>query len=49
MDAPAGALRLRLSPNVVYRITALAYGQRSTTMVVLQQTYAQQKFDESKK
>ena len=42
VDAPAGALRLRLSPNVVYRITALAYGQRSTTMVVLQQTYAQQ-------
>lgn len=42
-------LELKLDPNVVYRITALAYGQRSTTMVVLQQTYAQQKFDESKK
>ena len=43
VDAPAGALGLRLSPNVVYRITALAYGQRSTTMVVLQQTYARKK------
>ena len=38
-----GAPGLRLSPNVVYRITALAYGQRSTTMVVLQQTYARNK------
>lgn len=43
VDAPAGALGLRLSPNVVYRITALAYGQRSTTMVVLQQTYVRKK------
>ena len=43
VGAPAGALDLRLSPNVVYRITALAYGQRSTTMVVLQQTYARNK------
>ena len=43
VGAPAGALDLRLSPNVVYRITALAYGQRSTTMVVLQQTYARKK------
>lgn len=32
-----------LMPRVVYRITALAYGQRSTTMVVLQQTYARKK------
>ena len=36
-------LGLNLDPNVVYRITALAYGQRSTTMVVLQQTYARDK------
>ena len=36
-------LELKLDPNVVYRITALAYGQRSTTMVVLQQTYARNK------
>ena len=43
VGAPAGALDLRLSPNVVYRITALAYGQRSTTMVVLQQTYVRKK------
>ncbi len=43
VGAPAGALGLRLSPNVVYRITALAYGQKATTMVVLQQTYARKK------
>ena len=42
-------LGLNLDPNVVYRITALAYGHKPSTMVVLQQTYAQQKFDESKK
>ena len=42
-------LGLNLVPNVVYRITALAYGHKSTTMVVLQQTYARQKYDESTK
>ncbi len=45
-DAPANVrklLPLILLPNVVYRITALAYGHKSSTMVVLQQTYAQQK------
>ncbi len=36
-------LTLNLLPNVVYRITALAYGRKANTMVVLQQTYAQQK------
>ena len=36
-------LTLNLLPNVVYRITALAYGRKPNTMVVLQQTYAQQK------
>ena len=35
-------LRLNLTPNVVYRITALAYGRKSGTMAVLQQTYARQ-------
>lgn len=44
---PAGAgtdnlLRLNLMPNVVYRITALAYGRKPGTMAVLQQTYARQ-------
>lgn len=34
-------LAMNLKPNVVYRITALAYGHRNT-MVVLQQTYARQ-------
>lgn len=36
-------LPLNLTPSVVYRITALAYGRKPSTMVVLQQTYAQQK------
>ena len=36
-------LALNLLPNVVYRITALAYGRKPNTVVVLQQTYAQQK------
>lgn len=36
-------LTLNLLPSVVYRITALAYGRKANTMVVLQQTYAQQK------
>lgn len=35
-------LRLNLVPNVVYRITALAYGRKPGTMAVLQQTYARQ-------
>ena len=35
-------LNMNLKPNVVYRITALAYGLKSNTMVVLQQTYARQ-------
>lgn len=35
-------LPLKLDPNVVYRITALAYGRKPGTMVVLQQTYARQ-------
>lgn len=35
-------LRLNLKPNVVYRITALAYGRKQGTMAVLQQTYARQ-------
>lgn len=44
---PAGAsnsnlLSLNLQPNVVYRITALAYGRKPGTMAVLQQTYARQ-------
>ena len=32
-----------IPPNVVYRITALAYGRKPGTMVVLQETYAPQK------
>lgn len=40
---PTNLLRLNLKPSVVYRITALAYGRKPNTMVVLQQTYAQQR------
>ena len=35
-------LRLNLTPNVVYRVTAIAYGRKPGTMAVLQQTYARQ-------
>ena len=35
-------LNLNLKPNVVYRITALAYGRKNSTMAVLQQTYVRQ-------
>ena len=35
-------LRLNLKPNLVYRVTALAYGRKPGTMAVLQQTYARQ-------
>ena len=40
--ATANLLNLNLKPNVVYRITALAYGRKGNTMAVLQQTYARQ-------
>lgn len=35
-------LSLNLTPNVVYRVTAIAYGRKPGTMAVLQQTYARQ-------
>lgn len=35
-------LRLNLKPNLVYRITALAYGRKPGTVAVLQQTYSRQ-------
>uniref|UniRef100_UPI003F843149 pilus assembly PilX family protein n=1 Tax=Alicycliphilus soli TaxID=3228789 RepID=UPI003F843149 len=43
VDAPNNYLPLNLTPSVVYRITALAYGRKQGTLVVLQQTYAPQK------
>lgn len=36
-------LNLNIDPNVVYRITALAYGRKPGTMVTMQQTYAPQR------
>lgn len=41
--ATKSILPLNLTPNIVYRITALAFGRKSNTMVVIQQTYARQK------
>lgn len=39
----ASILKPNLDPNVIYRITAVAYGRKTSTMVVLQETYAQQR------
>ncbi len=36
-------LELNLNPNVVYRITAIAFGNKPNTMVVLQSTFVRQK------
>jgi len=56
VGSPNNLLPLNLTPSVVYRITALAFGRKTRppqtgenepqplTVVVLQQTYAQQKF-----
>ena len=40
--ATTSLLALNLRPNVAYRITALAYGRKPSTMVVLQETYVRQ-------
>ena len=40
---PNNILALNLTPNIVYRITSIAYGRKPNTMVALQQTYARQK------
>jgi type IV pilus assembly protein PilX len=40
---PQSLLNINLAPHVVYRITALAYGRKPGTLVVLQETYARQK------
>lgn len=43
VGGPTNMLALNLTPSVVYRITALAYGRKPSTLVVLQQTYAPQR------
>ena len=43
VDADSNRLPLHLDVYVVYRITALAYGMKENTKVVLQQTYARQR------
>lgn len=40
--SPTNLLPLHLTPKIVYRITALAYGRKPGTMAILQQTYARQ-------
>ncbi|MBP9931675.1 MAG: pilus assembly protein, partial [Rhodoferax sp.] len=42
VGGPSNLLPLNIKPNVVYRITALAFGRKPGTMAVLQQTYARQ-------
>lgn len=43
VGGPTNLLPLNIDPSVVYRITALAYGRKPSTMVVMQQTYAPQR------
>jgi len=43
IGGPNNLLSLNLTPNIVYRITSLAFGRKPNTLVVLQQTYARQK------
>ena len=43
VDTESNQLALNLDVYVVYRITALAYGMKENTKVVLQQTYARQR------
>lgn len=39
-NVSSSSLDLNLKPRVAYRITAIAYGRKSGTMAVLQQTYS---------
>lgn len=43
VDGATNLLPLNIDPNVVYRITALAYGRKPGTLVAMQQTYAPQR------
>ena len=43
VDTVSSQLKLNLDVYVVYRITALAFGRKPGTMVVLQETYARQR------
>lgn len=43
VNAPVQLLPINANPSVVYRITAIAYGRKPNTIVVLQQTYIRQK------
>ena len=42
-NVSSNSLDLNLKPRVAYRITAIAYGRKSGTMAVLQQTYTRTK------
>ena len=43
ISASSNYVALNMLPNVVYRITAVAYGRKPNSMAVLQQSYARQK------
>lgn len=43
VDSEANQLKLSLDVYVIYRITAIAFGRKEGTMVVLQETYARQR------
>lgn len=43
VDSSANQLKLNLDVYVIYRITALAFGRKTGTMVALQETYARQR------
>lgn len=43
VGGPANFLPLNVDPSVVYRVTAIAYGRKNGTRVVLQQTFVPQK------
>lgn len=43
VDTVSNQLKLNLDVYAIYRITALAYGRKPETMVVLQETYARQR------
>lgn len=43
VDSTTNHLKLNLDVYVIYRITALAFGRKAGTMVVLQETYARQR------
>lgn len=46
VDSNTNILPLRLEPNIIYRITAVARGLKSNTVISIQQTYARQRLQD---